>query len=535
MSKDQDDEDLKGQIEALRQKTADLEAQLLASREEFLALSDSAPVGIFLDDADGKATYINRKCAELIGAPAEAALDFNWITYLHADDVEAVVSAWQRAFENSEEFRLEYRYVHENGRVVWVYGEVIPILDEAGQARMYVGSLTDITAQKEAEKEKAALEVELVQAQKLDSVGRLAGGIAHDFNNMLCAIMNYAELALTEDELHEPIAGYLREIVKAGERSASITRQLLAFARKQVIQPDVFNMREAVKDMLRMVRRLIGEDIKLICLPEDGEFPVRMDASQLDQIVVNLCVNARDAIEGVGTITLEMDRVSVPEDAKVDGATGEYVVLSVTDDGCGMDEATLENAFEPFFTTKEISKGTGLGLSSVYGIVKQNDGCVDVKSEPGVGSTFRVYLPCHTGAVPERVLDEPAAVHMGAGQTVLVVDDELAILESVRTILEGLDYRVLAADSPLAALQLSREDGGEISLLVTDMVMPEMSGRDLAKQLLAERPEMKCLFMTGYPLDVVAEKGGLEDDINLMSKPFRKRELVRKLMQTMNG
>lgn len=537
MPSDKNEADLKSQIEHLLQRIASLEVALDESENRFRILTDSAPVGIYLDDAQGKAIYINKKCAELIGVPADAALDFDWANFLHPDDRELVFSEWQKSFENNAEFHLEYRYVHTDGNVVWTLGEVVPILGDDGNATMFIGTITDITARKHAEMEKQALEIQLIQAQKIESIGRLAGGVAHDHNNMLNIIINYAELAMTEVEQSGSVHVKLQEILKAATRSAKITRQLLSFARKQDTLPEVFDINDAVNDMLSMLRQLIAEDIDLVWLPRVGRIPIKMDPAQLDQIVVNLCINARDAIDGVGKITLETTTLTSDEAASAGlmmGASEEFVLLSISDNGNGMDKTTLENIFEPFFTTKSQNEGTGLGLASVYGTVKQNNGFIYVHSEVGVGTTFKIYLPVYKGQFSEDKPLDPIQIKENTGGTILIVDDEVAILDVVTIILEDLDFRVLSASTSSEALDLAQRYYGEIDLLITDVIMPEMNGEDLANHVRVNQPSIKCLYMSGYTADMIANKGRLEESVNFIQKPFIMNELITKVREILN-
>jgi PAS domain S-box-containing protein len=391
------------------------------------------------------------------------------------------------------------------------------------------GTIHDIT-------ERLNLEGQLRQAQKMESVGRLAGGVAHDFNNMLSVIIGYTELAMDtvspDDQLHDQLG----EIHNAAQRSATITRQLLAFARKQTIAPRVLDLNETVEGMLTMLRRLIGEDINLTWLPGRGIWPVKMDPAQIDQILANLCVNARDAIAGIGRITIETDRVELDEAycaEHVGFAPGEFVLLTVSDDGCGMDRDIQEKLFEPFFTTKDMDKGTGLGLATVYGIVKQNKGFIHVYSEPAKGSTFRLYLPRYAGEAGEKKDIGVKLIPQAQGETILIVEDEIAILRLGQTILERLGYTVLTAASPGAALQQAEAYKGTIDLLITDVVMPEMNGRDLSGLMKKRHPDIRILFMSGYTANVIAHHGVLDDDVIFMQKPFSTQEIATKVRQAL--
>ena len=529
---------LRSRIEDLKKQVADLKAALLGGEDKFRALTDSAPVGIFVDDAQGKAIYVNKKCAELVGVPAEEALNFDWIPFLHPDDRERMVSEWTNAFENSAEFRMEYRWVHSDGNVVWTLGEVVPILGADGKATLFIGTLTDITAHKKAEIEKEDLKAQLVQAQKMESIGRLAGGVAHDYNNMLNVILGNTEMAMAQVDESGTVYDHLQEIFKAARRSAEVTRQLLAFARKQIVLPNVFDMNDSVKEMLNMLGRLIGEDIQLAWVPQAGQIPVKMDPTQFDRIVVNLCINARDAIDGIGKITLETATVTIDETycaEHMGSLPGEFAMLSIGDNGSGMDKATLENIFEPFFTTKGENMGTGLGLASVYGTVKQNNGFINVQSEPGTGTIIKIYLPRYTGPMSEGKAPEPEPFQEGRGQTVLVVEDEVAILDLIKRSLDKFGYKVLAAETSSEALNLESDCNEEIALLITDVIMPEINGWDLANRLRSNRPNMKCLYMSGYTADVIANQGALEENVNFIQKPFSIKNLIAKVHEALNA
>jgi signal transduction histidine kinase/ActR/RegA family two-component response regulator len=394
-----------------------------------------------------------------------------------------------------------------------------------------VVTLTNIT-------EQLRLEGQFRQAQKMEAVGRLAGGVAHDFNNMLQVITSYADILLTKLEPSDPLRAYVQLIAEAGQRSADLTHQLLAFARKQVVAPKTLDLNDIVASMLKMLGRLIGEDIDLQWKPVADPWLVRIDPSQIDQILANLVVNARDAIAGVGRITIETGKVEVDQvycEGHVGFVPGQYVILAVSDDGCGMDKMTQARLFEPFFTTKPLGQGTGLGLATVYGIVKQNNGFIDVYTEPSKGTTFRIYLPRQTsdGHVTEEPHRESEA--RTGTETILLVEDEAALLELSRMLLERLGYTVLPAGSPLEAIRLVGEYAGEIHLLLTDVMMPAMSGRDLLQRLGELRPGLRCLFMSGYTADAIAHHGILDKGIHFLQKPFTLEKLATKLRETLSA
>lgn len=403
--------------------------------------------------------------------------------------------------------------------------------------RRHAAELEQRVAERDrAEEEREVLQVQLAHAQKLEAVGRLAGGVAHDFNNMLAVILGRAELALRRAAAEGPLRRDLEEILQAAERSSVLTRQLLAFARRQTVSPQVLDLNGAVEGLLRMLRRLIGEDVELDWQPGAGAGQVRLDPSQLDQLLANLVVNARDAIAGTGRITLETRGVVLRERRSARGefvAPGRYALLCVADDGCGMDEETLTHLFEPFFTTKEPGRGTGLGLATVYGIVRQNGGFVEVRSEPGRGTRFDVYLPWAPEGNAGAGDGEGGGGEGRGWETLLLVEDEEAILELGREILEELGYTVLAAATPAEALRTAEAYPGEIHLLITDVVMPGMNGRELAERLGAMRRGLRCLYISGYTADVVAHRGVLDEGVRLLQKPFTVRELSAKVRQTL--
>jgi PAS domain S-box-containing protein len=394
-----------------------------------------------------------------------------------------------------------------------------------------------ITERKRAEGERELLQTQLLQAQKLESIGRLAGGVAHDFNNMLSVINGHAEMALEEIPASHPLYESLWNILNAGRRSASLTRQLLAFARQQTIQPRVINLNQIVSGMLRLLGRLIGEDIELCWSPDAALWRARVDPSQIDQILANLAVNARDAIHGGGKVTLSTSNQVLAESdcSGIEGsAPGQYVCLSMADTGCGMDAQTLEHIFEPFFTTKKVGEGTGLGLSTVYGVVKQNGGFIGVHSEVGKGTTFKVYLPRADSVLTTTAETEAIFEPARAGETLLVVEDEETVLAMVRGQLEEAGYTVLATTSPEHAVELAASYQGTIHLLVTDLIMPCMNGRELARALAAARPGLKCLYMSGYPADVAAHHGIIDAGLQIIQKPFSLRTLAKAVREVLD-
>ena len=419
----------------------------------------------------------------------------------------------------------------------WVSVNAAPVRNHDGVITAGLVIFTDITELKRAEAEKAKLESELYQAKKMELVGRLAGGVAHDFNNMTQIIMGNACMALDEIQPDNPLRECLEEIQNSAQRSADMTRQLLGFARQQIIMPNVLDLNETVEGLLKLMRRLIGENIDLIWQPAADLGLVKMDPSQLNQILTNLCVNARDAIAGVGKISIETGRSGFDQTDCADHTEfvpGDYIMLTVSDDGCGMDKITQSRIFEPFFTTKGVGKGTGLGLATVYGIVKQNNGFITVYSEPGQGTTFKVYLPRHAGKAPASKTESASPTPKGRGETVLLVEDDLSILSSTQKILNRLGYTVLTASTPSEAIRLVEARATEIHLLITDVLMPEMNGLDLSQRLLSQCPKIKRLFMSGHTSGIISDHGALNEDVRFIQKPFTTKELANTIRKALD-
>ncbi len=456
---------------------------------------------------------------------------------IHLEDIEGLMASVEQSAQTLEPWRHEFRVVLPDQGTKWRRGEARPARLEDGSI-LWHGFITDITGQRNAEHLRESLRAELLQSQKMESVGLLAGGVAHDFNNMLTVILAHAEIAMSQVEQDSVVGADLRAIRDSAQRSAELTRQLLAYARKQKTRPEVVDINATVSRMISMLRRLIGENIELKWKPARSLWPVMLDPTHLDQILTNLVVNARDAIEGSGSIVIETRRSSLEETicARIPGAVpGDYVRISVTDTGKGMDKGTLARVFEPFFTTKDIGHGSGLGLSTVYGTVKQNAGFIEVFSAPRSGATFDVYLPRHTGEEVASARDEaPPAVLPGGTETILVVEDEPRLLELTVKVLRSDGYTVLGAPGPQEALNLAAGLAGEIHLLVTDVVMPVMSGPQLRDQLVSSRSSLRTIFMSGYAADKIAPQETEKAGFLFLQKPFtvdELRALVRSVLE----
>ncbi|WP_372683121.1 PAS domain S-box protein [Desulfosarcina sp.] len=513
------------------------ERTLRESEQSFSQLFESAPVPMaYASDVDGyKKTTWNKAWYHTFGYAREQAEGKSgndiglWVN--PSDRSRFIETANRQNYVTDFEAPLRRR----DGAVreCSIFGRFI---DKTGH-RLLMAVYLDITNRRRVDREREKLQAQLSQAQKMESVGRLAGGVAHDFNNMLGAILGYTELGMLGVSPTDPTYGTLTDIQKAAQQSANLTRQLLAFARKQTVAPQLLDLNVTVEGMLKMLRRLIGEDIDLEWLPGKDLDPVRMDPSQIEQLLANLCVNARDAIHDTGKITVETGAATVDEKdciAHVGMVPGEYVLLAVKDNGCGMDAETRTHLFEPFFTTKEVGKGTGLGLATVYGMVKQNNGFIEVHSEPGRGTTVDIYLPRNTAETGRATKTDAAQPTARGHETILLVEDEPMLLDITTKMLERQGYTVRDAATPGEAIRLAREHAGEIHLVMTDVVMPEMNGRDLAKNLLSLYPDLKRLFMSGYTADVIAHHGVLDEGVQFIQKPFSVQTLAVKVREVLD-
>jgi PAS domain S-box-containing protein len=521
---------------------------LRRQEHELTAIFENAPFIIFILDGERRIRRMNALACSFTGSSSTDMVGLRVGEALHClHALDSTRGYGSEPYCRQCALRQTIRDTHETGRSHYQVEVCLShFIDDKEQNSTFVISTTRIVINEsplvllslQDITEHKKLEEQFRQAQKMEAVGTLAGGVAHDFNNLLGVILGHAEMAMEMLDPAQPIFNSLQIIFNTAKRSADLTRQLLAFARRQTIDPRVLDLNETVEGMIKMLQRLIGENIKLEWLPEAAVCPVKMDPSQIDQILANLCVNARDAIAGVGRITIETHSVSFDEAycAEHSGfVAGEYVLLTVSDDGCGMTKETLDKLFEPFFTTKEIGKGTGLGLATVYGIVKQNNAFINVSSEQGQGATFKIYLPRHMAEDEEMWQEIPVARVAGGDEIILLVEDEPTILEMTRMMLGGLGYRVLTASTPSEAISLTRRHEAEIHLLLTDVILPEMNGRELGQILTSNCPGLKVLFMSGYTGDVIARQGVLAEDIDFMQKPFSKETLATKVRHALDG
>ncbi|MGE5315814.1 MAG: PAS domain S-box protein [Acidobacteriota bacterium] len=518
------------------------EAAVRESEEKFRSFNDQSVDGLVMIDEEGRIAEWNPAMERMIGFRRADVVGRCWFEIVESmvvperrtpAHVEALKSAFSELLRTGRlpfgRRMFEAEVLTQDGRRMVIQQSLFSITTENG---FRVGAINrDVT-------ERRRLETQLLQSQKMEAIGRLAGGVAHDFNNMLSVILGYAaqleEEIPAENRWHRKV----RSIVAAAERSADLTRQLLAFSRQQVIAPVPANLNDELQLLKKMIGRLIGEDIALSVHAQPGLWNTKLDPTQFTQIITNLAVNARDAIRNTGSITIttantELDGTLLP--GEVAPKPGQYVRFTITDTGCGMDAATQSQIFEPFFTTKTKDKGTGLGLSTVFGIVKQNNGCITVESEPGTGTTFTIYFPRHIGEADLRLREDGVSPDAEGCETVLVVEDERDLLEITTDMLRGRGYRVLSSDSPEAALHLAASHPGPIDVLVTDVIMPGMNGRELHDRLVSRHPRLRTLFVSGYTADIVASRGRLEEGMHFLQKPVQSAALLNKIRQMLNA
>jgi len=535
----------------VRERTAELAAANAALRQEIeerRRLQEQREVilrgiadGIALHGPDGRMSYANDALARLVGYPSAAALlaatpeEILGRFDIFDEDGRPLAPDQlpvRRVMETGGEAEALVQWRHRaTGERRWAVVKATAICDEQGRLRHVVDIFHDMTARR-------SLEEQFHQAQKMEAVGRLAGGVAHDFNNLLTIITGYGELLLAQLPAEDPNRELVRGMVQAGDRAACLTRQLLTFSRKAIVEPRVLNLKDVVADTESLLRRIIGEDIDLVALTDPDVGNVKADPGQITQLLLNLAVNARDAMPTGGRLTIEIRNVRLDTSytrTHVEARPGPYVLLAVSDTGCGIPPEVLPRIWEPFFTTKEVGKGTGLGLAVVHGVVKQAGGHVQVYSEPGRGTTFKVYLP--------RVQEQPATSKLHPGvkvmphgtETVLLVEDEDGVRALARHVLGMCGYTVLEARNGVEALRITEQHSGRIDLLVTDVVMPQMGGRELAERLAVPHPGLKVLFLSGYTDDAVVRHGILEAEVPFIQKPYSPAVLAQKVREVLDG
>jgi two-component system, cell cycle sensor histidine kinase and response regulator CckA len=529
---------LLGTLEIYLARRKQVEAKLNESNELFRSAFEEAPVGMCLVSPEGRFLRVNNTFCLMLGRPESELFTMSFMDVTHPEDRSASRD-WVGQILAGKEVpnTLEKRYLQKAGHVLWgIVGSYLLRSDD-GAPLFFITHIQDITDRKLAEAEKEKLQAQLLQAMKMEAVGRLAGGVAHDFNNLLTVITGYSELLLQKIGKDSPMHGQVEEIKRAGERAALLTQQLLAFSRKQIIEPKVVHLDHQVAEMHKMLGRLIGENIELQAITGKSLGAVKVDPGQFQQILMNLAVNARDAMPDGGKIVIETANVDLDEGYCALHPyilPGRFVMLSVSDTGTGMSEEVKAHIFEPFFTTKERGSGTGLGLAMAYGAVHQAGGSIEVYSEVGIGTTFKIYLPRVEEEVAKPVTDDRPQDMRGGSETVLLVEDEDIVRNLCVQILERLGYKVLQARNGAEAIVLAQGFGDRIDLLLTDVVMPGMSGAELATQLVLLHPGMIVLFTSGYTEDVISHHGVLAEGVSFIGKPYTPSALARKVREVLD-
>jgi two-component system, cell cycle sensor histidine kinase and response regulator CckA len=523
-------EDLKAEVRVRQEREAELQ-------RVSMAVEEAAEV-IVITDPEGTIQYANPAFEEVTGYSREEAVGQNPRLLKSGQQNLAFYQDLWGTIAGGRVWKGRMVNKRKDGTFYTQVATISSVRDASGRILNYVAVKRDITEFLRIEEERAKLQEQFLQAQKIESIGRLAGGIAHDFNNMLSIILGFGQLVLDELRPGDPLHGWVKEIMSAGQRSKTLTRQLLAFSRKQTLQPEVLDLNHLVRELEKMLYRLIGEDITLeLALAQDiGR--VLVDPGQIEQVIMNLVVNARDAMPTGGRLLIETAAVELDDtytETHPESESGKHVLLAVTDTGCGMSKEILSQIFEPFFTTKKKGRGTGLGLASVYGIVKQSGGTVWVYSEPGQGTTFKIYLP-QTQAVEESAVAKPeAAVPVAGGEHILVVEDEEMLRKLMASLLSRLGYTTTLAANGGEALLLVEEKGLKPDLIITDVVMPNMSGKQLIERLRRNHPHLKTLYMSGYTENAIVHHGVLDAGTPFIQKPFNIQDLGAKVQDILRG
>ncbi|MFZ3136677.1 MAG: PAS domain S-box protein [Thermodesulfovibrionales bacterium] len=526
------------ELAALRRQFTDLEsAEQLKMIEcnritnAFRATFEQAAVGVAHMRPDGRFLMVNQKMCDIVGYTREELLDkiFQEITYPY--DLTADLENVRKVLADEiKTYSMEKRYIRKNGSLIWVNLTVSLVRDLQGSPVYFISVVEDISEHKK-------LEEQLFQAQKMEAIGQLAGGIAHDFNNLLTAVIGYGNLLKAEVTKDEEASSYVNQILSAAERAAVLTNELLTFSRKQIISPQPVDMNNTIREVEKLLSRIIGEDIELTTILADKDLTITADSTQIEQVLLNLATNARDAMPDGGSIIISTDRVELGmEFIKVYGygKPGSYALIAFEDTGTGMDERTKERIFEPFFTTKEVGKGTGLGLAMVYGIIKQHEGYINAYSEPGKGTTFKIFLPLIQAKAEDKQTAEVFPVRAGT-ETILIGEDDIYVRKFIKEMLLKNGYAILEAVDGEDAVKVFNENQNEIHLVILDVIMPKKNGKDVYNEIKKMNSGMKVFFISGYSSDIIHKRGILEENLDIISKPIMPDELlakVRKILDT---
>ena len=522
--------DLDSRREELVRQVRALRSSEEKSRKLYETVEQS-PVAVMITDTDGRIEYVNPKFIEITGYAAEEVIGQNPRILKSGDMDESTYRRLWETIAHGSVWHGEFRNLKRDGELFTVKATIAPLRSPSGKITHYIGIQEDVTEWRQ-------LENELIQSQKMEAVGRLAGGVAHDFNNILTAIIGYASIIDMQTEQGSFVQEQVRQILAAAERAAELTRGLLAYSRKQTSNPQQVDLGAAVLRTEKLLKSLIGEDISLNCQAAQGQSFVMADQLQLEQVLINLVVNARDAMPAGGTIAIESSAAEIDGQFVRDhgfGRPGRYGVLTVTDNGCGMDEKTANRVFEPFFTTKEVGKGTGLGLSVAYGIVKKHEGYITCRSRPGEGSTFSVFLPRIAGGDLQAVSHPPPAQLQGGGETILIAEDDESVRAFTRTILEKMGYTVVESRDGADAVDKFQRHMERIDLVILDVVMPKKNGREAFEEIRAIRPDIKAIFCSGYTADIINAKGILQEELNFLEKPLASDRFLTKIREVLEA
>ncbi len=517
-------------------ETFEAEQALQESEEKFRLMAEHIEAVFWMSKPGAtELVYVSPSYEKIWGRPLQSVYDnpHSLVEVVHPNDREQLLLKAKDHVQGH--YEAEYRLLRDDGSIRWIYDKGSPVYDEQDNLILMTGIATDITERKEMEEKQKKLEEQLFQSQKMEAIGQLAGGVAHDFNNILLVIRGYSHFLLNGLAEDNALREDVTEIDKAVDRASALTRQLLAFSRRQILQPEILNLNDIIANLEKMLRRLIGEDIEFKTTLESELGSVNVDPGQIEQVIMNLTVNARDAMPHGGILFMETANVALDE-VKVEEhyiiPAGNYAMIAISDTGIGMDNEMKRKIFEPFFTTKEEGKGTGLGLSTVYGIVKQSEGYINVYSEPGQGTTFRIYFPRIEQEKKRKTTMEIPAV--GGNETILVVEDDELVRKMVCRYLGKAGYQIIEAESGEEAISMFEDRKEKIDLILSDVIMPQMSGRQLADQAVTIKPEMKILYMSGYTDDAIVHHGVLEPDVHFLQKPFTQESLLRKVREALD-